>query len=361
MPIKFIAQFFKLESISGILLGLLSLTALILMNSPLRHFYLHLVSSSQFVINDALMSFFFLLVGLEIKREMMVGELNTFRRSLLPGVAAIFGMAIPALIYMGFNFGHFRTFRGWAIPTATDIAFTLAILNLLKSRIPLALKVFVTALAIFDDIGAIIIIAVFYAKQMHYVYLALAAGIMIILFIMHYIKISRIGTYLLLGGLLWVCILKSGIHPTLTGVLLALMIPIEVIPRVENKFHYWVAYFVLPLFAFVNMGIPLEKITLSSLLTPVSLGIILGLWLGKFLGIFSSVFFMVKTGIARLPTDCTWRMLLGASFLCGIGFTMSLFIGDLAFSGSILELARAGIVVGSLLSGICGYLILRTQ
>lgn len=356
-------KFLKLESASGILLGLTSLLALLCVNSPLRNLYQHLLINYNFsfIINDGLMALFFFIVGLEIKREIISGELNTPKKILLPGIAAIFGMLCPALIYILFNYHHTELLRGWAIPTATDIAFTLAVLTLLGSRIPLSIKIFLTALAIFDDLGAIVIIAAFYAETININYLLLSLAISLSLFLMNYTKVKYIPIYLFLGIFLWISVLHSGIHPTIAGVLLALSIPTEKIPNIEKNLHPWVAYLILPLFAFANMGIPLEQISFSALLTTVPLGIIVGLWLGKFLGIFSSVFIMVKLGFAKLPTDSNWRMMLGASFLCGIGFTMSLFIGDLALDQSMINLVRTGVLTGSILSGLCGYLILRNR
>lgn len=355
-------KFLKLESASGILLGLMSIVALILANSPANFLYQSLLSSYHFsfIINDSLMALFFFIVGLEIKREIISGELNSTKKIILPGIAAFFGMLVPALIYVLCNYAHPELLRGWAIPTATDIAFTLAVLTLLGTRIPLSIKVFLTALAIFDDLGAIIIIAIFYAHYLSLSYSLLSLAVFLSLLYLNYTNIQNSMIYLFLGILLWLCIFYSGIHPTIAGVLLAFTIPTNKIQLLEQKLHAWVAYLILPLFAFANMGIPLEKISLSLLLTSVPLGIILGLFLGKFLGIFSAVYLSVKSGFAKLPTGSNFRMLLGASFLCGIGFTMSLFIGDLAFNNQMLDLVRAGVLTGSLLSGICGYLLLRS-
>ena len=358
-----IQKFFKLESASGILLGLLSIAALIIVNSPAHIFYQELSAHFHldFITNDGLMAIFFFLVGLEIKREIISGELNSTKKILLPAIAALFGMIFPALIYISVNYHHPELLRGWAIPTATDIAFTLAVLSLLKSRIPLSLKIFLTALAIFDDLGAIIIIAIFYAQHINIAYLLLSVAVCLTLILTHCRKSMPMMIYIILGILLWCCVFFSGIHPTIAGVLLALMIPAEKIPALEQKIHPYVAYFILPLFAFMNMGIPLEKVSLAMLSTSVPTGIILGLFLGKFIGIFLAVYLMIKLGFAKLPTKSTWRMMVGASFLCGIGFTMSLFIGDLAFDQSMINLVRTGVLCGSLLSGLCGYLILRTQ
>jgi len=360
MPINTLQKFLKLESFSGILLGAASILALISMNSPARNLYQHIITdyNISFIINNGLMAIFFFIVGLEIKREIISGELNAPKKIMFPGIAALFGMLLPAVIYILFNHDHAELLRGWAIPTATDIAFTLAVLTLLGSRIPLSIKIFLTALAIFDDLGAIVIIALFYAQHLELIYLLLSLAVLLSLVLLNYLTIKNIIYYLGLGIILWLCVLKSGVHPTIAGVLLALTIPTEKIASLEKTLHPWVAYLILPLFAFINMGIPFEKIALGALFTSVPLGIILGLCLGKFLGIFSSVFMMVKSGFAKLPTNSNWQMMLGASFLCGIGFTMSLFIGDLAFSNPILELVRAGVLVGSILSGIVGLVIL---
>ncbi|HEV2614446.1 MAG TPA: Na+/H+ antiporter NhaA [Gammaproteobacteria bacterium] len=359
MPIKTIREFLKLEAASGILLAIASLLALICMNSPARNFYQDLLTQYDFtfIINDGLMAIFFFIVGLEIKREIISGELNSAKKIMLPSIAAFFGMAVPALIYVLFNYQHPALLRGWAIPTATDIAFTLAVLTLLGSRVPFSIKIFLTALAIFDDLGAIIIIAAFYAKNLQLIYLGLSGLVLASLMLLNYFRIKPISIYLLLGMVLWLCILHSGIHPAIAGVLLALTIPTEKIPELERTLHAWVAYLILPMFAFANMGIAVEKMSFLALLTSIPLGIIFGLLIGKFLGVFSSVFIMVKSGFAQLPKDSTWKMMLGASFLCGIGFTMSLFIGDLAFNNSVVELVRAGVLTGSILSGVIGYLI----
>ncbi len=318
MTSTFLQKFFKLESASGILLGIGSLIAITIANSALGPLYQSLLTNYHlnFIVNDGLMPIFFFLVGLEIKREIVSGELNSKKKIMLPAIAAICGMIFPALIYAALNYHDPKLLRGWAIPTATDIAFTLAVLSLLGKRVPLSLKIFLMALAIFDDLGAIIIISLFYSPQ---------------------------------------------IHLTIVGVILAFLIPTKKIPMLEQKLHPWVAYFILPLFAFSNSGITLTNFSVATIFSSIPLGIILGLWLGKFLGIFSAVWLTVKTGLTKLPIDCTWKMMLGGSFLCGIGFTMSLFIGDLAFDHSMIELARLGVIMGSVVSGVCGYAILRTR
>lgn len=354
-------DFIKQESISAVLLGLFSVLALLIYNSPLRIHYNLLQNNFNlgFIINDGLMALFFFMVGLEIKQQMISGELNSAKKIALPAIAALFGMIFPAVIYIIFNYHNSTLLRGWAIPTATDIAFTLAVINLLGSRIPLSLKIFITALAIFDDLGAIIIIALFYANNINLIYLASTAVILGILWAFNYFKIHHILLYIFLGLLLWVSILKSGIHPTISGVLLALMIPTEKIKKLENILHPWVAYLILPLFAFINMGISLEKLKFSLLLTSVPLGIIVGLFLGKSLGIFSAVYITVKSKLANLPQSSNYKLILGASCLCGIGFTMSIFIGDLAFEPQLLDPARIGIIAGSFLSGLIGYYVLK--
>lgn len=356
-----IREFVRLEAFSGILLGIAALIGLILENSPARNIYNNILYQKNMlhIINDGFMVLFFLTVGIEIKREILIGELNSVRKIMLPAIGAIFGMIIPAVIYLICNYHDRSLLRGWAIPTATDIAFALGVLNLLGKRIPFSIKIFLTALAIFDDLGAIIIIAIFYTKTLHWMYLSLSAIIFIGLCLLNYFNIKKFIFYMILGFLLWFCVLKSGIHPTIAGVLFALALPQEKL-SLEKNLHPWVAYLILPLFAIANTGIPLGDFSFHLLLNPLPLGIILGLFLGKQLGVFTAVWLAVKSRLAVLPAHSNYKMIYGAALLCGIGFTMSLFIGGLAFDhAATMNTVRAGVLAGSLLSGICGYLILR--
>lgn len=383
MPLKFIRQFIQIESASGILLFLTTLLGLIIYNSSARPFYNALFStpipiqisalkfSAPFIlwINDGLMVLFFFLIGLEIKREILAGELNSTRKIVLPGIAAIAGMIMPAAIYLTLNIHHPSLLRGWAIPTATDIAFALGIIRLLGTRIPLSLKVFLTALAIFDDLGAVIIIAVFYTEKLVWSYISASLLTFILLCIINYKGIRRLSIYLSLGVLLWFILLHSGIHATIAGVLVAITIPLDktlpekdsLLRLVETQLHPWVSFLILPLFAFANMKIPCFELDKSHLISSLPLGIALGLLLGKQLGVFSAIWLTVKLRWGILPTDANWRMVYGVSLLCGIGFTMSFFIGGLAFEDyqNNIELVRTGVVAGSLLSGMLGYLVLR--
>lgn len=319
-------------------------------------------------INDGLMAIFFFLVGLEIKREVLQGELSSFDKAALPIFAAIGGMAAPALIYASFNWGDPETIRGWAIPAATDIAFALGILALLGSRAPVSLKIFLLAVAIIDDLGAIVIIAIFYTADLSLGALGFAAVGFVGLLLLNFLGIKRITPYVLLGVFMWVCVLKSGVHATLAGVLTALVIPMQgrtpeaqsPLHRVEHDLHPWVAFMVLPVFAFANAGVSFEGMELSALLAPVPIGIALGLYLGKPIGVVLLSFLAVKVGITKLPSSMGWPQLIGVACLTGVGFTMSLFIGGLAFdSADQLNEVRIGVLMGSVLSGITGYLLLR--
>lgn len=369
MALKFLREFIKLESASGILLFTSAIIAIIFANSPWHDSYYSLFNaplkfniSLNHVINDGLMTVFFLLVSLEIKRELISGELNTRAKAALPVIAAIGGMIFPALIYIVINIKK-QTLNGWAIPTATDIAFSLAILTLLGSRVPAALKIFLTALAIIDDLGAIIIIAFFYTAHLQLLYLSGATGCFFLLILFNRFNIKNFWPYSCVGFILWFCILQSGIHASIAGVLLACTIPLKN-NRLEQRLHPWVAYFILPIFAFANAGVSLKGLNDFSLFNPVTLGIGLGLFMGKQMGIFSICWLATKCGLAKLPNATHWRQIYGVSLLCGIGFTMSLFIGILAFPASDLmytHMVRWGVILGSLLSGSCGYLVLRTQ
>jgi len=316
------------------------------------------------------MAIFCLLVGLEVKQEIINGHLSSVQKVTLPGIAAVGGMAIPALIYAGLNWHDPPAMRGWAIPTATDIAFSLGILSLLGKRVPISLKIFLMALAIIDDIGAIVIIALFYTAQISIQSISIACAALVILLIMNFTGVARIEAYVLVGIILWVSVLKSGVHATLAGVALAFMIPLEVKDRqgnlvqlakaLEDDLNYWVAFMILPLFAFVNAGINLEEIALNQMSGPVPLGILCGLFFGKQIGVFGFSWIAIKSGLASMPEGAEMRQLYGVALLTGVGFTMSLFIDGLAFEdGMIFSYAdRLAIIVGSLLSGVAGYLVL---
>lgn len=325
-------------------------------------------------INDGLMAVFFFLIGMELKREVLEGHLSSLRQASLPAFAAVGGMLIPALIYVYFNRGDATALNGWAIPTATDIAFALGVLSLLGDRVPPALKAFLLSVAIFDDLGAIVVIAAFYTAELSTGSLILAGVLTSLLLLLNRLGVTRPTAYILIGIPLWIAVLKSGVHATLAGVVLAMFIPLR--PRatalnpkpasplleLEHKLHPWVAFLVLPVFAFANAGVPILGLSLSDALHPVPLGIILGLFFGKQIGILLLSWIGIRLGLASLPEGVNWRLLHGVTLLCGIGFTMSLFIASLAFEQSqtaYFGLERLGILIGSLLSGVIGYLILR--
>ncbi|MCZ6468804.1 MAG: Na+/H+ antiporter NhaA [Candidatus Dadabacteria bacterium] len=377
-----IREFLKLESASGIILVGAAVLALIISNSPLSSLYdlfldtpveirigaLHLAKPLLLWINDGLMAIFFLLIGLEVKREILDGQLSSISQVALPGIAAIGGMAIPALIYIIFNISNASALNGWAIPAATDIAFALGILALLGSRVPLSLKLFLLTLAIIDDLGAIVIIAIFYSGDLSVTSLIFAGVAIAALFAMNLLGVKRIAAYVVVGIILWICVLKSGVHATLAGVILAFAIPLRTkedepcpLREMEHSLHPWIAFGIMPIFAFANAGVSLEGMSFGSLFEPIPIGIALGLFLGKQAGVFGFSLAAVKLGLAKLPSDINWRMIYGTSVLCGIGFTMSLFISTLAFDSSITDdaaSARIGILVGSFISAIAGYLIL---
>ncbi|MHA7841556.1 MAG: Na+/H+ antiporter NhaA [Gammaproteobacteria bacterium] len=386
--IRTIQKFIQLESSGGIILFAMAMLALLMDNSPLRELYNDLLTVKLTIslssyglskplvlwINDGLMAIFFLLVGAEIKREFFEGELNTLSKAMLPSIGAIGGMIIPALIYVAINYkaANTITLQGWAIPTATDIAFALGVLTLLGSRVPSCMKIFLTALAIMDDLGAIVIIALFYTANLSGAFLWMAGVCLLGLWALNRKNIVSFMPYSILGVILWFCVLKSGVHATLAGVAVAFAYPLRNLKKshqspirdLEERLHPWVVYGVLPLFAFANAGLPLQGLSFSTLLTPVPLGIILGLFLGKQIGIFGSCWLAVKTGLARLPEGANWHYIYGVSLICGIGFTMSLFIGTLAFSeadAGIMPLVRLGVLSGSLLAGTVGYGILRIR
>lgn len=376
MSINLFREFIKLESASGILLFGAMILALIFANSPFYSAYdtlfnstflielsnWHFRSSLNVCINDGFMTIFFLLVSLEIKRELIQGELNTRKKALLPLFAALGGMILPAFIYVLINLHQPYYLRGWAIPTATDIAFSLAILTFLGSRVPPSLKAFLTALAIIDDLGAIIIIAIFYSAHIALIYLLFATIAFMILILLNYCDSEKFFPYGIAGFLLWFFLLKSGVHATVAGVLLGLTIPKKLLPKLEHQLHPWVAYAILPLFAFANAGLSLKTIHLSTLTNTLSFGVFCGLFFGKQLGVFSASCLAIKTKMAALPRQVNWKQFYGACVICGIGFTMSLFIGNLAFTEThslYSDLVKLGVITGSLLSGLTGYLILR--
>lgn len=369
-------DFLALESAGGILLACAAALALVLANSPLASLYEGFLDTPVEVrvgafkiakhlllwINDGLMAVFFFLVGLELKREALDGELSSPAQVVLPALAAAGGMLAPAAIYAWINWGHPAALQGWAIPAATDIAFALGVLSLLGSRVPPGLKVFLLTLAILDDIGAIVIIALFYTDGLAGFPLGLAALALGGLLALNRARVRSIAPYLLLGLLLWASVLKSGVHATLAGVALALFIPSKAARRLEHDLHPPVAYAILPLFAFANAGVSLAGVSLASLLAPIPLGIAAGLVAGKTLGVFLVSYCAIKTGIAQLPAGASWSSLFGVAVLCGIGFTMSLFIAGLAFEGADHAYAvqtRLGILGGSIIAALGGYALLR--
>lgn len=379
-----VQKFLRLETAGGFLLMGALVLAMLAENSPLKPFYdllletpvelrvgaLILAKPLLLWINDALMGVFFFLVGMELKREVLTGQLSSPSKIALPAMAAVAGIVVPALIYVAINSGNEVAMRGWAIPTATDIAFALGILALLGSRVPASLKLLLLAVAIIDDIGAIVIIAVFYSGELSYMMFVVAGAAIAGLAFLNWRGVTSATPYMAFGILLWVAVLKSGVHATLAGIVLAMFIPLRgnredekpLLVRLENDLHATVAFVILPVFAFANAGISLEGLKLTDLTASVPMGIALGLIVGKQLGIFTTVWLAVKSGIASLPENVGWIHIYGLSVLCGIGFTMSLFISSLAFeqSGGDYEMnERLGIIVGSLVSAVLGYLILR--
>lgn len=372
-------RFLDSESSGGILLMAVAALALAVANSPLSTAYFSTLKaylgplSVLHWINDALMAIFFLLVGLEIKREMLDGQLSSWSRRILPGAAALGGMLGPALIYVAFNSGNPLALRGWAIPAATDIAFALGVLSLLGPRVPVSLKIFLAALAIIDDLGAVVIIALFYTADLSGTYLLCSAAIIAALYLLQRKGVNTLVPYLLLGGALWFCILRSGVHATLAGVLLAMFIPIRLTPakpeasdaasplhRLEHSLHVPVAFFIVPVFGFANAGVSFQGASLHIFADPIVAGTALGLVLGKVAGILGIVWLLVKFRIADMPAGASKPQVFGVSLLCGIGFTMSLFIALLAFGDPALQdRAKFGILSGSLVAGVFGYLVLR--
>ena len=376
-----LTRFFELESASGLLLIAAAVLAMTINNSPLSFLYTGLLDIPVAVqfgaleiakplllwINDGLMALFFLLIGLEVKREVLEGQLRQPAQLILPGAAAVGGMLVPALIYWWLNHANPAAASGWAIPMATDIAFALGVLALLGKRVPVSLKLFLMTLAIIDDLGAIIVIALFYSTDLSTLSLILAAVFISILIMMNRFGVSTLSPYLVIGTLLWICVLKSGVHATLAGVILALTIPLRSsneepspLATLEHALHPWVAFAILPIFAFANAGVPLAGLSLQSFLHPVPLGITAGLLMGKTLGVFGFTWLTIKTGLAKLPEGANWGQVLGLAILCGIGFTMSLFVGSLAFIPDVSEYSgmdRVGILTGSVLAALLGFAV----
>ena len=376
-PISVLREWLRTEAGGGIVLMAVAALALLIANSPAAPLYFGVLEihigglSVLHWINDALMAVFFLLVGLEIKREFFDGQLSTWPRRILPGIAAAGGMVVPAVIYIALNAGTPETLRGWAIPTATDIAFALGVLALLGSRVPVSLKIFLTALAIIDDLGAVAIIAVFYTAELALGWLGLAGVTLAALVGLNRAGVQRLALYLLPGAALWFFVLQSGIHATLAGVALALTIPLKASPGtpddpasplhiLEHALHLWVAFLVIPVFGFANAGVSLTGMSWATLLQPVTLGIAAGLFLGKQLGVFLTTWTVIKLDWADCPEHASLLQVFGVSLLCGIGFTMSLFIGLLAFPASpeLQDAVKVGVRSGSMLSAVAGALVL---
>ncbi|WP_017902810.1 Na+/H+ antiporter NhaA [Pseudomonas asplenii] len=382
MPLRStFTRFFQLEAASGLLLIAAAALALLINNSPLSYLYnglldvpvvaqvgaLKIAKPLLLWINDGLMALFFLLIGLEVKREVLEGQLSKPSQVVLPGAAAIGGMVVPALIYWLLNRDNPTALGGWAIPMATDIAFALGVLALLGKRAPVSLKLFLMTLAIIDDLGAIIVIAMFYSGELSNLSLLLAGACLLALVAMNRLGVIKLGPYLVVGLILWICVLKSGVHATLAGVTLAFCIPLRTknaesspLLSLEHALHPWVAYGILPLFAFANAGVSLAGINLESFTHHVPLGIAAGLLIGKTIGVFGLTWLAIKAGLAALPQGANWGQVLGVAILCGIGFTMSLFVGSLAFipgSSDYAGMDRMGILTGSMLAAVIGYMV----
>lgn len=382
--ISSIKNFLKLETSSSILLLIAAVIALILKNSPIESIYDSLLNTTFTIqigaagiskplllwINDGLMAIFFFLVGLELKREIVDGELSDPKKVVMPMMGALGGMLVPALVYTFINWGDSVSMQGWAIPAATDIAFALGVLAVLGKSVPISLKIFLLTLAIIDDLGAILIIAFFYSGDLSLTAFAVAAFAILILFILNKRGVESISSYILIGIVLWIAVLKSGVHATLAGVVLAFFIPYKnkagesPVKNLEHDLHPAVAFAILPIFAFANSGVSLMGLSFQSFMEPVTLGILLGLFVGKQVGVFGFAWLSVKLGIGKLPEELNWKMIYGAGLLAGIGFTMSLFIGSLAFENAGPDYAtsvRLGIISGSLIAAVSGYLLLKTE
>lgn len=376
-----IQDFLKLEASAGLILMGVALLAMLAANSGFAPFYDNFLGTNIRIgvgsfeiskaallwINDGLMAIFFFLVGLEIKREILTGELSSFDKAILPVLAAIGGMVVPAMVFVALNWGAPENLNGWAIPTATDIAFALGILALLGTRAPVALKVFLLAVAIIDDLGAVVIIAVFYTSELSTNALTLSMLGFALAVALNRMGVQRGLPYIIIGVFMWVFVLKSGVHATLAGVLIALAIPLKkkdgdkaLLYHMEHALHPWVAYMILPIFAFANAGVSITGVSFADLAQPLPLGIAVGLFLGKQVGVFAATWIAVKAGLARLPEGVDWRHVYGVACLTGVGFTMSLFIGSLAFGANeTMNAVRLGVISGSILSGVLGYAILR--
>ncbi|MFC1660802.1 Na+/H+ antiporter NhaA [Gemmatimonadota bacterium] len=386
---KPLQDFLRFEAAGGLLLMMVTVLAMVVANSPLSVYYKELLDLPFEIrigtfgiakplllwINDGLMAVFFFLIGLELKREVVEGHLSSPRQASLPALAALGGMLVPAALFATFNWGDSVAMRGWAIPTATDIAFALGVLSLLGKRVPTALKAFLLSVAIFDDLGAIVVIALFYTANLSLLTLVFAAVLILGLVCLNHFGVTRPAAYFLIGIPLWMAVLKSGVHATLAGVVLAMFIPLGVsettpstpapkslLRHLEHTLHPWVAFGVLPIFAFANAGVSIRGLSIPDVLHPVPLGIVTGLFFGKQIGILGMSWLAVRLGIASPPEGVGWWQLYGTALLCGIGFTMSLFIASLAFEqggAAFLGLERIGILIGSLVSGLFGYAVLR--
>lgn len=376
-PVSALREFLNSEAAGGFVLMIAAAAALLAANSPLSPAYfvilkIHIAGLSLLHwINDGLMAIFFLLVGLELKRELLDGQLSSWPRRILPGLAAAGGMIAPALIYLAINLGSPQNMRGWAIPTATDIAFALGVLALLGPRVPISLKVFLTALAIIDDLGAVAIIATFYTGDLSPTWLALSGLALVALGTLNRVGIARLSPYLALGAVLWLCVLQSGVHATLAGVALAFAIPVHrsvrrreaassPLHRLEHALQGWVAFLIIPVFGFANAGVSLTGLTWAALLAPIPMGIALGLFFGKQIGVFLTTWIAVKLRWADRPENASFAQVYGVALISGVGFTMSLFIGLLAFPGSpdLQDAVKIGVLSGSVLSAVAGVLVL---
>ena len=382
-PLRAVREFLKFEAAGGLMLVAMAALALVLSNTGAAEFYqsvidlpivataggIGLAKPLVLLVNDGLMALFFLLVGLEIKREFRDGQLATRDQALLPAAAAAGGMAIPAIINYAIVQGDSPLTRGWAIPTATDIAFSLGVMSLLGTRVPASLKIFLTALAIIDDLGAIVIIAIFYTADLSAVSLGVAGACIIALIVLNRLGVTRLTPFIIVGLVLWFAVLKSGVHATLAGVVLAFCIPLEgrngasmtsPLRDLEHRLHPWVAYAILPIFAFFNAGVDLRGLSADIVFGPLSLGIALGLFVGKQIGVFAIAWGLIRFGICRMPDGASFTQLYGTAVLTGIGFTMSLFIGGLAFEGGEHDAeVRIGVLMGSIVSAFLGYAVLR--
>jgi len=366
MSFQFIKRFLQLESAGGMMLFVMAFFAMAWANSPFATFHQQFINKFLFLINDGLMTLFFLVVGLELKRGFLEGQLSRLSEVILPFFAAFGGMVVPVMIYCWVNAAHPETLKGWSTPVATDIAFALGVLSLFGQRVPVALKLFLLALAIFDDIGAIIIISLFYSTGISYPFLLLSLILISVLFLLNRSRVLSLNPYLCIGLLLWLSLLYGGIHPTIAGVLLAMFIPAaenqEYSPlhSLEDVLHFWVVFVIMPLFALANAGFSLQELTLGEFTKEVVLGITLGLFLGKQIGVFLFSWVLIRLKFAKLPEGCSWSQLYGVSLLCGIGFTMSLFLGTLSFPHEATYLAevRLGVIMGSFLSGLLGAIVL---